>query len=318
MSLLDKQTLERTQQIFKNGIGFQEAAAGVKIQRVPGSYLYRILRPLLEARDYARSTGRNEREGEAAASRVNPNNHIPDDEDPVVHAIYNLDTIFARCSSMDVDMLASAEAIAKEWKERGTASQSCLLLAWKTVFNSAEKKVQKPKLVGAMTLHKFVVSVNFSTDYLGGGRGSLSERDHAILHGRPDARSGAHPIRNYFNRQTMYIDAMCAIDKSGVGRLLVLNAIRWAIMRKCTGVIALSYSPTQKTKPESFPLFESMHFDKIIPEAKFNTKLYGTWFFKPLDKLGLADLLLKEGLDICTRPGLTRKTEDVLMWRCPN
>ena len=305
-SLIDQQTRERKIQIFKSALRFQESAAGIVVQRIPGSYLYRILRPLILARVDAEENGRD-------PDRIDPRRFIPDGNDPLVNAIYNIDDIFSYCKSKSVDMLASAEGVAMEWKEDGAPGHGCMLLAWKTTFDNATKKLSAPQLVGAMTLHKFKPTVNFSTD-----RASLSDRDYDVLHGK--TASGSNDIRNYFSRNTMYIDAMCAKGKSGVGKVLVLHALRWALMRKCTGLIALSFSKRALKSgehPESYPIFTTFKFEKTIPRANFKVQMYGTWFFQSLDTIGFGNIM-KEAVDICTRTGFTEKTEETLIWRCPN
>ena len=80
---VETQLLQKQISIFKQSLKFQEAAAGVVIQRVPSAYLYRILRPLIDAR----AAAPNERE----ANRIRAMDHCPDRRDPLVHAIYNMD-----------------------------------------------------------------------------------------------------------------------------------------------------------------------------------------------------------------------------------
>ena len=303
---LESQTKERQTQIFKNALKFQESAAGVVIQRIPGSYLYRILKPLIQAREHAMVVGED-------PNRIDPLSHCPDTDDHLVNTIYNMDHIFAHCKTKNVDMLASAEAVAMEWKEDGAPGHACLMLAWKTTFNTDTRRFNEADLVGAMTLHKFKVSDNFSTD-----RSSLGDRDYQILHGH--AASGSNETRNYFQRNTMYIDGLCAKGKGGVGKLLVLHAIRWAVMRKCTGIIALSYSRRQLGNgkhPESYPIFQSLGFEKTIPTANFRVQIYGTWFFQSLTSINFAGII-EDAVSICTRTGFTDKTSDKLIWRCPN
>lgn len=307
--LVHEQSLDRKKQLFKNALRFQESAAGVVVQRVTGSYLYRILTPLRRAREaQARASG---------TVLTNPMAYLPDASDPLVHAIYNMDNTFADCRSKAVDMMASVEAVADEWKVHGASGHGCLLLAWKTTFDSSTKKIQAPVLVGAMTLHRFVRTGNFSTDHSTGAReGSLGDRDHDVLRGEQAAGDGSR--RNYFNRNTMYIDCLCAKGRGGVGKLMILHAIRWAIMRKCTGVIALSYVRKAKQVPESHAAFVALRFDKIIPTVQYKIQgMHGSWFYLALDNVGF-EAILKEGVDICARTGLTDRTKDSLIWRCPN
>lgn len=300
------QTKDRQAQLFKQSLRFQESAANVVIQRISGSYLHRILAPLIRARLDAEANGSN-------PERINPSQFKPVRGDALVDAIYDLDSIFSECKRKGVDMLASAEGVAMEWKKEGAAGHGCLLLAWKTTFDSSNKRLRAPQLVGAVALHKFKPTVNFSTDAR-----SLSDRDSSILHGTDSV--GNNERRNYFGRNTMYIDSLCAKDQGGVGKILVLHSIRWAIMRKCTGIIALSYSKHRLksgTHPESHPLFSSFGFEKTIPTANFAVQMYGTWFFQPLDTLNF-DKILKGSIDICARTGFTEATKNNLIWRCPN
>lgn len=300
------QTKERQAQLFKQSLRFQESAANVVIQRVTGSYLYRILAPLIRARTEAEANGLN-------PDTINPSQFKPMRGDALVDAIYNLDSIFSDCKRKGVDMLASAEGVAMEWKKDGASGHGCLLLAWKTTFDSSSKRLRSPQLVGAVALHKFKRTVNFSTD-----NRSLSDRDGSILVG--ENSMGNNERRNYFGRNTMYIDSLCAKDQGGVGKILVLHSIRWAIMRKCTGIIALSYSKHRLksgTHPESYALFSSFGFEKTIPTANFAVQMYGTWFFQPLDTLNF-EKILKESIDICARTGFTEATKNNLIWRCPN
>ena len=313
---LDSQTLERKKQIFRNTLRFQESAAGVVVQRVTGSYLYRILRPVLDARKAAYDAAPTAAAGDRAAAAVDPSRHVPDPTDPLVRAIYGMDATFAGCASKDVDMLSSAEGIAMEWKEHGAPGHACLMLAWRTVFDGPSKRLRPPELVGAMTLHRLVPSTNFSTDHDARPReGSMGDRDNDVLNGR--AQHGNVPRRNYFARQTMYIDGVCAKGGGGVGKILLLHAVRWAIMRKCTGIAALSYSSKANSTPESYRLFETLEFEKIIPKASYKiARMHGTWFYKSLDSIGFSGILA-DSIAICTRGGLTEKTKDTLIWRCP-
>ena len=176
-----------------------------------------------------------ERAAEDASKSVRPQDHIPDTNDYVVRRIYEMDDIFASCKNKKLDMLSSAEKVALEWKENGNPGHACMIIAWKTAFDGNARKLTSPEMVGVITLHKFIESEYFSTD-----RNAVSSQDYKVLKGQQETRDG-EPPKNYFNRNTMYIDAMCAKHKEGVGNILVLNAIRWALMRKCTGIIALSF-----------------------------------------------------------------------------
>jgi hypothetical protein len=304
---LDGQTHERKVQIFKSALKFQESAAGIVVQRIPGSYLRRILKPLIDARKQAIRNGTN-------PNRVNPRDLVPDTDDPLVHEIYDIDRTFSYCKGKGVDVLASAEGIAMEWEEDGAPGHGCMILAWKTTFDRDRKRTNPPELVGAITLHKFKSTHNFSTE-----KSQVGEHDFAVLSGQRHV--GNNERRNYFSRNTMYIDALCAKGKGGVGKLLILHAIRWALTRKCTGLIALSYSNRKpknaSDRPESYALFTDFGFERPIPKANFTVSMYGTWFFKPLNTLGF-EQVLHDAITICTRTGFTDATKDRLIWRCPN
>ena len=114
----------------------------------------------------------------------------------------------------------------------------------------------------------------------------------------------------------MYIDTVCS-KSGGVGKLLVLHAMRWALMRNCTGLIALSYTPRSNGVPESRKIFESLRFEKIIPQARFRVpKMYGTWFYIQLNSPTF-DGILKESFDVCTRRGFTEKPKTRLSGGVP-
>lgn len=307
---LSSQDRQKQVSIFKNSLKFQESAAGVVLQRITGSYLRRILKPLTQAREAAMRDAARRGLSEAnilkAGDAVDPKDVEVDRSDPLVAAIYSFDTIFSECRTKQVDMLAGAESIVAEFDEYGAPGHGCLLLAWKIEYDTETRSHTAPKLVGAMTLHKFVKTSNFSTD-----DASISAEDMRILSGTH--REGAP---NYFRKNLMYIDGMCAKGK-GVGRVLLLHAYRYALMRKCTGVIALSFSRTVNAVPESHKIFTAFGFTPIIPKAKFNVRMYGTWFYIDLDAVTFR-MVVEDGIKICTRRGFTEATKNKLVWRCPN
>ena len=290
---LETQLLQKQISIFKQSLKFQEAAAGVVIQRVPSAYLYRILRPLIDAR----AAAPNERE----ANRIRAMDHCPDRRDPLVHAIYNMDETFRGCATKGVDMLSSAEGIASEHTFDGTSGNGCLFLAWKTTYDTGEKRLRDPELVGAMTVYKFKRTSNFSTD--------------AASTGRDDAK-----LAPYFQSgKYLYIDSMCAVGGGGVGRILVLHAYRYAMTKKSKGLVALSYSRNKLTgsaKPESYKIFDDFGFKHLIENANYTIQMYGTWFAIDLDAISFAGVT-RAAIDICTRRGFTEKTKNTLVWRCP-
>jgi len=291
--MLSEQSKEKRQKIFKDALQFQESAAGVAIQKVPGSYLLRILKPLLDARDAAPN--------EAAANRIKAMDHCPDRRDPLIHAIYSMDTTFTSAVSKGVDPLSSAEGIASEHTFDGAKGNGCLFLAWKTSFNAHRKKLDDPKLVGAMTMYKFKRTTNFSTD--------------AASTGDNDATLDA-----FFRSNFMYIDTLVSSEAAGVGKLLALHAYRYAITKKAKGVIALSYSKKRlagNSRPESYKIFHGLGFTHLIENASYTIQMYGTWFVTLLDDVAPLSGVLDAGIKLCTRAGFTQKTEDHLVWRCP-
>lgn len=293
LTMLSAQTKEKRQKIFKDALQFQESAAGVAIQKVPATYLTRILKPLLDARDAAPNV--------AAANRIKAMDHCPDKRDPLIHAIYSMDRTFASAVTKGVDPLSSAEGIASEHTFDGAKGNGCLFLAWKTSYNTNTRKLDNPTLVGAMNVYKFKRTVNFSTD-----TGSVSEEDDATLD-------------TFFRSNFIYIDTLVS-SSAGAGKLLALHAYRYAIMKKAKGVVALSYSkkrPSGTDKPESYKIFHGLGFTHVIEHAKFKFHMYGTWFATLLDDVAPLSGVLDSGIELCTRTGFTKKTEDQLVWRCP-
>jgi hypothetical protein len=291
--MLSEQTKAKRQKIFKDALQFQESAAGVAIQKVPSAYLARILKPVLDARDTAPNV--------AAANRIKAMDYCPDKRDPLIHAIYSMERTFASALTKGVNPLSSAEGIASEHTFDGAKGNGCLFLAWKTSYNPNTRKLDDPKLVGAMTVYKFKRTVNFSTD-----AGSVSEKDDATL--------------DTFHRSNfIYIDTLVS-SSAGVGKLLALHAYRYAIMKKAKGVIALSYSRKRLSgtnKPESYKIFHELGFTHLIENANYKIQMYGTWFATLLDDVAPLSGVLDSGIELCTRTGFTKKTEDQLVWRCP-
>lgn len=290
--MLGQQTKEKKLKIFKDALQFQESAVGVVIQKVPSTYLYRILKPLLDARAAAPN--------ETAANRIKAMDHCPDRRDPLIHAIFEMDKTFASATKKGVDPLSSAEGIASEHTFDGAKGNGCLFLAWRTSYNSKTKKLDAPKLVGAMTVYKFKRTKNFSTD--------------AASTGGDDATLDSFHRSNF-----IYIDTLVS-SGAGVGKLLALHAYRYAIMKKAKGVIALSYSKkrlTENQKPESYKIFHDLGFTHLIEHANYTVQMYGTWFATLIDDVTPLSSVLDSGIKLCTRTGFTQKTEDQLVWRCP-
>ena len=290
--MLSAQPKEKQLRFFKDALQFQESATGVAIQKVPSAYLLRILKPILDAR----AAAPNERE----ANRIKAMDHCPNKRDPLIHAIYAMDQTFRGAVSKGVDPLASAEGVAAEHTIDGTKGNGCLFMAWKTEYNPNTKKIDDPKLVGALTIYKFKRSNNFST--------------HAEATGNDDAA-----LDPFFRSNFLYIDTMVSLG-AGVGKLLVMHAYRYAIMKKAKGLVALSYSKTRLAggaKPESYKIFHDLGFQHLVENANYTIQMYGTWFATALDDLSVVNNVLESGVKLCTRNGFTEKTADQLVWRCP-
>lgn len=301
-----QQTEQKQLTLFKHALQFEEVASQVVIQRIPASYLHRILKPLLRARDEAENP-----------DEIDPASFIRSDMDDVERAIFTFDSTFAECKEKRVDMLSSMEAIARRWDIEKSAGEGCVFLAWKTTYGvkrDGTKGHRAPELVGAATVNRFRSWSDFSTD-----RSDMSAYDFGVLSGARPGGSTQEQVaaKNYFQSHTMYIDSVCAKHKSGVGRVLVLHAIRYAIMKRCTGIIALAFSAYANKAPESKEIFKSLKFDTIIPKANFTSRLYGTWFYLPLSGRTYEHLVQSGAINVCTRSGFTPKTEDTLVWRCP-
>ena len=219
-----------------------------------------------------------------------------DREDPVVEALHNLDEIFADCKDKSVDMSSSVEAILAE-HEQDRSTRGMVLLAWRLTFDTSRRQMQQPRLVGMATVSAFTSSSQYSTD-----RESLSREDYQTL-------------RPYFAKNYLYIDALCSIQ-GGVGRILVLAAYQVALSQKRDGLIALAFSARRNTVPESKHIFEALGFESVIDEANFTIRLYGTWFQRTTSDVDLSGITA-EAVRICTRRGLTARTAENLLWRCP-
>ena len=212
-------------------------------------------------------------------------------DDPVVEALHDLDTIFADCKHKSVDVAASVEAILDESK------RGAVLLAWHMGFDAQRRTLNAPQLVGIATLSEFLSTPAYSTD-----DASISQGDFAAL-------------QRYFRGNWMYIDCMCS-TRSGVGRLLVLHAYAYALAQRSDGVIALAYSARRASAPESRRIFDALGFETVIAEADFAVRMYGSWHAKSTGDVDLSGMA-EDGVRVCTRTGLTPRTADTLMWRCP-
>ena len=215
MSFSD-QDFKRKTSIFRQSLRFQETALNVFVQKVPMSYLKRVY-----SLDHV----------------------VPDD--PLVIALRSLEETFQECRAKQVDVAASLDALLMESENR--SGNGVVLLCWKLTFNSVERRLNSPFLVGIATVFDFVSTPNFSTDL-----DSMSRGDY-------------NKLRPYFGNHA-YIDAMCS-KSPGVGRLLVLHAYNYSITRKKQGLVALAYSPRRNGVPESKRVFEALNFTTIIPDG---------------------------------------------------
>ena len=225
-----------------------------------------------------------------------------DQADPVVRELQTeqLDSTFRRCNDGRVLINDSIDAIL-QIQDEDRKSDGAILLAWAYEFDPVSKRLKEPKLVGVATLTRFISNESFSTH-----EAALTVGDYNTL-------------RPYFSRKRyMYLDALCS-TKPGVGRLLVLKAYQYALAKKADGLVALSYTKTRGATPESKQIFERMGFDTLIATARYKAnylrtyKMYGTWFVKKTDALGVSSIA-QGGIRVCTRRGYTT---DTLLWRCP-
>ena len=219
-----------------------------------------------------------------------------DEDDPLVSALRDLPNTFKDCVEKAVDMESSVEAIVGEYKAN-KHNRGMVLLAWRLTFDSARRQMNTPRLVGMLTLSDFTPSPAFSTD-----RESLSRQDWDRL-------------RPYFEKNWLYIDAMCSVQ-SGVGRLLVQTAYQVALAQKRDGLIGLSFSSRRSSTPESKRIFEDLGFETLIPNASFTVRLYGTWFTKSTSAVDLSGMAT-DAVRVCTRRGLQARTVGTWFWRCP-
>lgn len=283
------QTPARQQQLFKNAVSFADTAAGVKIQRVPASVVARILKPYMVRKAYAQDPNARPDYGECIGD-------LSDDlqADPLVQVIYDFENIFSAALQKKVDMFESLVTMATLWNQNGSPSQACLIVAWKV-----EHGARRPVVVGAATVIRAYMHDDLATT-----QEILSDRDF-------------EKVQPLLRAKSLLIDTMSSTQK-GVGRVLLLHCIRYAMMRKMTGVLALSYAGWASNVPESKKLFEFMEFEKVVTKATFKVQGYhGSWFFLPISKLPLHGIVEK-AVRVCARRGLTAKTRDALIWRCPN
>lgn len=292
-NLLSSQTRDKQAQLFRSYVSAYEAGSGVKIQKISGAYLRRVLKPIEDARDDERAAGRDP-QGLRITPALIPAEHR---QDALYRALYDTDTTFSECKKAEVDMLSSFEVMAKLWTEHRASSMAHVLLAWKISEGSTNMR-----LVGAITVCK-----SYEDEDIGTHRNLMSPGDFDKL----------KPI---FRANTLLIDCLCSTSP-GVGTALVLNAIKLALTKKCRYVTCLSFSKNQLkegAKPASYKLLQRLGFKIIIPKAHFVRRIYGAWCALDLkdDALPFGGLMEKV-VNVCARGGLTPRTSEVLVNRCP-
>lgn len=213
-----------------------------------------------------------------------------DNNDPLKKALTNMNATFNHEDFEDIDIDNSIEKLGELSKE--SKINAAVFLA----FKMEPKK--DPSLVGVATAANFISTYDFTT---------LPK--HMI-------RNDYTTLTPYFN-EYYYIDVLCSKAK-GTGKILVANVYEYACRKNMKGLIALSYASKKGTQPQSASTFRSLKFDTVIESAQFNPKttqkMHGIWFAKEkLDFKGFNETLMA----LCTRTGLTPKTEPHLMWRCP-
>ena len=116
----------------------------------------------------------------------------------------------------------------------------------------------------------------------------------------------------------MYLDVVCSKQK-GVGRLLILHAYRYAIIKKTKGLVALSFSKRALTgnhQPASYKIFQELGFDTVIRNTNYSVRMYGHWVAKSTSNIDFSGIIDSIG-EICTRSGYTNATSHKKVWRCP-
>lgn len=251
-----------------------------------------------------------------------------DDDDEVVDGLRNINTIFEACTIAlggDEAVKSSVETIIKEHKndkKNGKpVGDGCIMLAWKA--NHLARGVYEHKLVGIMTMYRFKETEGFSTNTT-----SLKETHYNSLFpyfkGQVNGTVNMDVPQDYFKNppdsKYLYIDVLCS-KTPGVGNMLLMQAIDFAILRKSRGIVALSFSkqPLRENVPASFALFQRFGFEKLMDEnAEFYKQngtrirnMHGIWMALSLGKVSF-NSFLPETLDICTHKG----RNGVIVSRC--
>lgn len=142
-SLMETQTWNRKVAIFSRSLELMNTAAGIWIQKIPASYLKKLMAPDANKKD------------------------------PVVRALQSLDTIFTSCRKKKVDMESSVKYIMKE-HSNDSRGHGAVLLAWRMSFEG--NKMKAPDLVGMCTLFNFISSYSFGTE-----ENDMEEQDFRVL-----------------------------------------------------------------------------------------------------------------------------------------
>ena len=212
--------------------------------------------------------------------------------DPLSQALNNLTKIFDKCAQNSIDVGSSVKELDTLQRDTRGGVNFVVFLAWKV------QNQQRPELVGVATCCKFVKSDRISTL-------------PANLKDDYDA------VSKYFDHY-YYIDTLCSSLK-GVGQLLTLHAFGEALQIGKRGLIALAFAGGDNKRPQSVPMFKRLSFKNIFSDDKNGTlsiagkKYYGQWLVKDASDFSGIDLNI---LTLCSRTGLTKKTEKTLMWRC--
>jgi hypothetical protein len=292
---LDSEEHKKKMSFFRQILRIQESVNGVFVQRIMANDLKRLL-------------------------------ENPQDDDPVADALGDLDQTFRYCTNElggNQAVLSSVESIVAEAaddKSNGENGEGCVLLVWK-IKHLGGNNFSEAELVGIATLFRMKSCDSFSTlpgNFRGGGQYNTllpyfrGRNANTINDGK------TFPPGLGIKAKYMYIDVMCSKQK-GVGKLLVLHAYRYAIMKKTKGLLALSFSKralNAQQQPASYKIFSDLGFTTIIRNADYTTAMYGHWVAKstlPITFKGVIDELG----NVCTRSGYTERTQNNLIWRCP-
>lgn len=287
---IDEQTEKRKIQLFKKTVEFYGVQAGVKIQRVVGSHVLRILKPVIQARMAEAEAGRD-------PDRVDARRFVRDDSDLLTRTVLSMDRHFSECTGKQVDLLSSATAIAEIQWEHGTKSSGALLLAWQI-----DRDTLRPKCVGALTCCRL-----YERDDLGTSDNIIKAEDFATL-------------TPYFRQPSvLFIDGLCSTSP-GAGSALVANAIKWGLTKGHNAVIAQSFSnkPLKNgKKPASMRMLTKLGFKTLIEDGKFKVKHHhGAWMRMTLKPLHF-NPMMQAGLRVCARRGFTDATQHTLIDQCP-